>query len=771
MYKLMIRFFVPYIIIMIITHAISMYSNYNTFVAMKEEVVAVNVQALEQTKEILDRRFAEIDLIAKQLTNNPRVYNYQTVTEPFQGRSTYRTVEIVKELYDYKQSNNFIFDYYLYYHASDMVISADTSYRLPAFLDTIYGYVGRDAEAWRSYLKSQFFHQHILPSEPLTIRGREQAMLTYVHSIGLPHSSQGEVVVLIDERQVRQLLEGLVQDSTGRAYIADKQGQILVDTGTRGPDGTTRAAPAAISTPGPRQGVFEKSVDGDAMTVVYTTSSHNNWQYVVAQPTGTVMDSVTAAQRTTLTALAISFLIGACIALYMAYRNSLPLQTILKRVMDGLEGEVSKGKDAYALIEEKIRQLTLGKAQLEQRMTDQLPMLRHTSIGQLLKGEFSSEDEIRRLLRHAGLPLARGHYCVCVLHLHLYHEEEGVQPALKQLDKARIIAREVLLSVTRDTDFLYDIDEDKIALLYACPDGVEADCREELTALMTPVKELLEQRLPMRCLLAAGSVSGALAEISRSYEEARQALAAGYLQESTETILWHEDLPQGLHSYSYPADVEGRLANLIKAGNESEMLGLLRELYEENFVHRQLTQPMLQLFLYDLIGTVMKLSELLEQYEDDTREAYAEALLLQLDEYADLGAVYHMVQEACLQLCRIQHDRKRSRNVGLRDEVVAFVDASFTDPDLSLALVADRFKMSEVYLSQFFKEQTGANFSDHLEQLRMERARELLLQSELTVHEIAQQAGYNTANSFGRAFKRIHGMSATSYKKSQSGLE
>ncbi|WP_020619781.1 hypothetical protein [Paenibacillus daejeonensis] len=556
MYKLMIWFFIPYIIIMIITHAISMYSYYNTFVAMKEEIVAVNIQALDQTKEILDRRLAEI---------------------------------------------------------------------------------------------------------------------------GLPHSSQGETVVLIGEQQIRQLLEGLVQAPEGWAYITDKQGQVLVSTAAQGTEGQS-PRPRTISTPGPRQGVFEKTVDGNAMTVVYNTSSHNNWQYVVVQPTGTVMDSVSAAQRTTLTALAISFVIGACIVLYMAYRNSRPLQALLRRVMEGLEGETPTGKDAYGLIEEKLRALTVGKAQLEQRMTEQLPRLRHRFIDQLLKGEFSSEDEIRQRLGHAGISLGNGHYCVTVLQLHLYEDEASSQPELKRLDKVRMIAREVLLSVTRAEDYLYDIDEDKIALLYACKKEGDEACQDGLTQLLSPVKELLEERLTVRCLLAAGSMSGGLSEISRSYEEARQALAAGDPLNPDGPIVWYSDLPRGMHSYSYPADLEGRLVNLIKAGNETETHALLMELQEENFIRRQLTQPMLQLFLYDLIGTVMKLSEQLNQHEGDTREAYAEALLLQLDEYANMGSIFLLVEEACLQLCHSQHARKRSRNVGLRDQVVDFVRQSYAEP-------------------------------------------------------------------------------------------
>jgi len=73
--------------------------------------------------------------------------------------------------------------------------------------------------------------------------------------------------------------------------------------------------------------------------------------------------------------------------------------------------------------------------------------------------------------------------------------------------------------------------------------------------------------------------------------------------------------------------------------------------------------------------------------------------------------------------------------------------------------------MSEVYLSQFFKEQSGETFSSYLERIRMEKAVELLLTSEQSIQVIAEKVGYSTSNTFGRAFKRIYGMSALSYRK------
>ncbi|MBN2981472.1 helix-turn-helix transcriptional regulator [Cohnella algarum] len=85
--------------------------------------------------------------------------------------------------------------------------------------------------------------------------------------------------------------------------------------------------------------------------------------------------------------------------------------------------------------------------------------------------------------------------------------------------------------------------------------------------------------------------------------------------------------------------------------------------------------------------------------------------------------------------------------------------------DLSLSKLAERFGISEAYVSYFFKEQTGVNFSDYLENERMKHAKRLLEESDMPVNEVAARVGYYSLNTFGRAFKRANGLSATEYRK------
>jgi YesN/AraC family two-component response regulator len=85
----------------------------------------------------------------------------------------------------------------------------------------------------------------------------------------------------------------------------------------------------------------------------------------------------------------------------------------------------------------------------------------------------------------------------------------------------------------------------------------------------------------------------------------------------------------------------------------------------------------------------------------------------------------------------------------------------FMDSDFGLSVIADEFEVTEVYASQFFKEQAGENFSTYLERTRMGRARELLETTDITINELAAEVGYNSAHAFRRAYKRVNGVVPT----------
>jgi len=84
--------------------------------------------------------------------------------------------------------------------------------------------------------------------------------------------------------------------------------------------------------------------------------------------------------------------------------------------------------------------------------------------------------------------------------------------------------------------------------------------------------------------------------------------------------------------------------------------------------------------------------------------------------------------------------------------------------DLSLGQVAKAVNTSTFYFCKMFKKVTGINFTDYLSRVRIEKAKNLLLNPNLRISEIAYEVGFQSLTHFNRVFKRIIGQSPTQYR-------
>ena len=85
--------------------------------------------------------------------------------------------------------------------------------------------------------------------------------------------------------------------------------------------------------------------------------------------------------------------------------------------------------------------------------------------------------------------------------------------------------------------------------------------------------------------------------------------------------------------------------------------------------------------------------------------------------------------------------------------------------DLSLTEVAKAVNSSTFYFCKMFKKATGLHFTDYLSRIRIEKAKNLLLNPHLRVSEIAFQVGFQSLTHFNRVFRKIVGQSPTAYRE------
>jgi AraC-like DNA-binding protein/ligand-binding sensor protein len=98
----------------------------------------------------------------------------------------------------------------------------------------------------------------------------------------------------------------------------------------------------------------------------------------------------------------------------------------------------------------------------------------------------------------------------------------------------------------------------------------------------------------------------------------------------------------------------------------------------------------------------------------------------------------------------------------------AFIQEHQTE-SLHLGQVAKAVNSSPFYFCKMFKKATGLNFTDYVSRIRIERAKNLLLNPNLRVSEIAFEIGFQSLTHFNRVFKNTVGQSPTRYREQLLG--
>jgi len=96
---------------------------------------------------------------------------------------------------------------------------------------------------------------------------------------------------------------------------------------------------------------------------------------------------------------------------------------------------------------------------------------------------------------------------------------------------------------------------------------------------------------------------------------------------------------------------------------------------------------------------------------------------------------------------------------------IEVIDECYCQPDFSVTVLAERFHVSQSHMSKLLLRGQGMSFTDYLWKKRLEKAKELLLNSDMTVEAVAEAVGYSNVSSFRRKFKADVGVTPLQFRE------
>jgi two-component system response regulator YesN len=205
----------------------------------------------------------------------------------------------------------------------------------------------------------------------------------------------------------------------------------------------------------------------------------------------------------------------------------------------------------------------------------------------------------------------------------------------------------------------------------------------------------------------------------------------------------------------------------LKAGMEEQALQLLEQFLQEVSTYRSLSFDQLRMAGVQI---VMAILNTLNDLRLDSGPIFEPGLspydrVFGMDNIPELGDyVLKLTRQV---LAYINETRHRKVNKVIR-EVQEYLRLNYANSDISQTTVAKLFFVNSSYLSRIFKQAINLTFVEYLTQIRMEKAKQFLQETDLKAYQIAERIGIGDPHYFGICFKKYTGMSVNDYRKAIS---
>ncbi|MDR1438541.1 MAG: AraC family transcriptional regulator, partial [Clostridiales bacterium] len=776
------HFLIPYLSLLAIAAAIGLSVLNVTAGVVKNGALEAATTALEHTGSLVDKYLSEMEITVRRMALSAEVKRISSMRAPFSVRDHYYVYEAQRSLADYGLQNDFVSMYYVYLRYSGSVILPDTSYKSSElFFQNYFGGGAGPYGQWAGDLSNPGLHKSYLGQTRMMVAGRMENVIPYVHLIPLNHYDdiKGAVVALVDAAEVNGLLGRLTADEGGSYWVVGADGEIVTsEPAGQGAAPMWEKSRAAQAGGGRSSWNYEENIDGRAMLMTCARSPYTGWIFVTALPYSQVMGEVIRLEKLIVLIGAAIILFGLAMSLFFSYRNSRPLTKLIDRMVEKSGAGFGRGERGYSLIESALDKAYLNSEHMERQLRQQAPLLKAGLFDRLCRGGFGSEDEILEAYADIGLAAPDGVYVCLVMRLPRQPEPEGAGGGASagmpdaahgaaserhfeeftDYERKRTFVRELMRENEGVYELLFDSgDNNRATLLLGFPAHMDGSLGAYVAGAVEQAIARLAAVFGAGFLCAGGRVCLRLLDIYKSYNDAVATIEYMDGAISEDSLVWYDDIPKRRGGLYYPIEAESRLMMLVKAGKKDEIGAAIREIMQENNQEASRSKQTARLLLQEMAGTLIKLRGQTDLPDAGETPAFEGMEDLGAQTQGDVAAAFEA-------LAASMASRKKSHNRELEQGVIAYIDENFTNSSLTLVMVADRFSISETYLSFFFHEQTGMTFSRYLEKLRIDRASGLLQKGGLTIYQIAEAVGYNSAQSFRRAFKRVTNVNPSDIK-------
>ncbi len=509
-------------------------------------------------------------------------------------------------------------------------------------------------------------------------------------------------------------------------------------------------------------GQMTATIDSIEYTLTYRKSDYNGWLYLSVIPNKELKSEATAIGLFTLY-VCISVLAGCLFFSWFGSRRLYkPISQLYKTMMSSIKTTTLQKQtptDELEAIGNRIHSMLAENKELEYKIQGQVDQLKHLFMVRLLDGHLGEEE---LLMKYLSYDFNEKWKQLCVLTLQI-DTLDNTKYTLGQKDLLLFTINNIIEDLIAEDERLTpilrkDVQVTIILSNHETLEEFETYINSQATIIQAKVKEELD--LPVS--IGVSQPYSKLSQSRDAYLEGVEALKQR-IKYGMNSVLYYKDIETGgsLQAF-FPENIKNELFNAIKLGDkdkvEEAFQSLISTIFSKDLNPNQYQISLMRL-LNDLILLMQTLGVELENLDDK------KSLFDQLFELGSIEEIEKWFKESIIDpLVSSLEERTNSQYKNISDKIIHIIQQEY-DTDISLEAIAERLHYNPNYLSSIFRKETNISFSEYVTMYRLNMAKKMLLESDLSIKEIAEMFRYNNSQNFIRSFKKKEGITPGKYRE------
>ena len=658
--------------------------------------------------------------------------------EPFRyDREPWKAYDLQLQLVPYTATNAFCDQVYLHFSGDDRIYSSSSSMTVDMFAQLMC-YESTSPEQLRALIQNTA-RLTMLPAQRLAsnlVDGSDPRMVTFLLPLGAnPGTSKGVMLFLVKESTYLNMFADAIDGDINTYIFSDGHALACSEDLPIPLDQAMAQAEAG------RQD-REFAADGKGYLSVSLETRSWGLKYVTVLPISEVNSAVQGALRGILAMLLLIASLGLLLAFWMARRHAKPIQDI----SDMLSDHTEERRDELQQISTGIRQLTQNNHELISRLDSALPMQRHDFVFRFMKGRFSSREEAVAAGKAVELDIDKPWYAVILCSV----PEEWDRPF--ELNRPPLDALTGIVGAGVELVALK-------ANLYL----VFSQEKARLPALADTIRTLGQQGAG-RGITAISALHSQFDEAPTAYLEAAAAYDNRFVMGDSQVLAYDAISSDVSDILPKAQKLTTGISQALKLGSRELLDDRISELL--HFLKNTRMSPFAFRMIYnDVIDTLTRSQAAELAVGHDARDMYDIFSLSSCQSIDDLDELLRRLCDTLLTGAEEENTGKTADEEDVIAQATRYMEEHYSDPEISMAAIAESFDLSTTRFSLSFKERMDMTPLDYLTLLRCERAKVLLEQTDLTIRDIGTQVGYYDSGSFIRRFKQLTGETPLQYRR------